>query len=130
MSAEATFVSEAMGATCHALMRQEHWYQGEPSSLWNVLFLQVAADKWLRFFFDAGVFFWRSAPQPDCIPKHEDNTYQLTSVREATPILGQVITRVVFTDPDALGRELVIEFSGGSRLRLANTEDENQVVFA
>lgn len=129
MSAEATFASEATGARCHALLRQEHWYQGKLSALWNVLFVQVAADRWLRFFFDAGVFFWRSTRQPDSIPQQEESTYQLTSVIEATPLLGQVIVSVVFTDPDASVRELVIEFSGGGRLRLTNAEDENQVVF-
>ena len=50
------------GAQCLGLLAQEYRRDGDLVSPANVLFLQVAPGRWLRFFLDAGVFFWREVP--------------------------------------------------------------------
>ena len=59
------FRAIAEGAPCLDLVRQEYRHAGQVTSAANVLFLQIASDRWLRFCLDAGVFFWREVAQPD-----------------------------------------------------------------
>ena len=70
-------------AGCHirSLFVEEFWYRGELAAPVSVVFAQIAEDRWLRFFFDAGEFFWSEESSPSLPPTTDDFSWRLTEVK-------------------------------------------------
>ena len=64
---QAEFRRLVEGKPCLSLIVQRYWYDGQLEDEANVLFLQMAEDRWLRFFFDCGVFFAREEEEPSLL---------------------------------------------------------------
>lgn len=122
------FVRLLEGRECSGIVAQEAWRHGALSDLVNVVFLQLDGTDWLRFFFDAGVFFWRMrAPEPITggEPAWE---YRLTDLGARFRVTGQRIARAQFVQPDPDCARLVIELDRGT-LILDNADDHSRIAF-
>jgi hypothetical protein len=102
---------------------QECWHQGRLSAPANVVFLRVAPERWLRFFFDAGVFFWRTIEAPDTPAAADGFEYRI--VQAAPECVGRTVSTVVVTAPDRDTVVLTISFAEGGQLILQNRDDAN-----
>ena len=119
----AAFQTALIGQRVCRLVTQEHWYEGQPSDRFNVLFACVG-DRWLRFFIDAGMFFWSVVPAPDPPPAADGHKYALAEYSFAGAVKD-----VTFTS-SADSAELRIVLSDGSALCLHNEVDQSTVTFA
>lgn len=114
------------GAMCLDLLAQEYHRHGELVAPANVLFLRFAPRGWLRFFLDAGVFFWREVPAAEGIAAAEaapGDSYPLVPI--AAP--GLVGSRVAAAELQAMppdGMRLTLRFESGAALSLVNAADE------
>ena len=124
VNTEQRFSDLVKGKICVEVSRLEYEHEGTVSPC-TVVFMRVGPDKWLRFFFDAGVFFWRLVETPDETRKENGFLYRVVGVPEATP-QPQEIQRALFkgSEGDPV-RALLLEFQNGSKLRLVNAKDEN-----
>lgn len=113
------------GAICLDLMAQEYHWEGELVCPANVLFLQLAPDRWLRFFLDAGVFFWRAVPAAVGITAAEaapGDSYPLVPITAP----GLVGSRVAAAELQAMppdGMRLTLRFENGAALSLVDVAD-------
>jgi len=125
---EASFCTTLVGARCSALWQLEFRLGGTLRSPCTALFLQRSNERWLRFFFDGGEFFWRPVAEPE--PDFNDGTfsYRKTPVPDADCMIGALVEAVEFAplQPAAL-RELNISFSTGASLRLLFKGGESQL---
>ena len=124
---KAEFVRVLEHQRVQGLAVQQSWFRGQLTAEANVLFLQLAPGSWLRFFFDAGVFFWRMVDAPDAGERgDEDSEYRIV---EAAPegAMGTV-SAVHFTAPDRDTVVLTISFAGGAQLVLQNRDDRNTLL--
>ena len=128
MNEPAEFVRMLEGQECRALLTQEVWHRGVPSDLVNVLFLQVGDRRWARFFFDAGVFFWRVAAAEAVTGGEPEWEYRLVDVGARFRVAGQRIARVEFVQPDPGCARLIIVLERG-RLILDNADDRSRLAF-
>jgi hypothetical protein len=124
----AEFVDTLAGRECRALLAQELWHHGAPSDLVNVLYLHMSDGRWARFFFDAGVFFWREATPEPITGGEPVWEFRLTDVGERFGVCGQRIEQVRFTQPDRDCARLAIVFERGT-LVLDNADDRSRLVF-
>lgn len=122
------FVRQLEGRTCSGIVAQEFWHHGVASDLVNVVFLQVTDGVWLRFFFDAGVFFWRVGAPERVTGGEPAFEYRLTDLGARFGVVGRRITRVEFVQPDPDCARLVIAFERG-RLILDNADDHSRIAF-
>jgi hypothetical protein len=122
------FVRLLEGHECRGMVAQEFWHHGAPSDLVNIVFLQVSGGTWLRFYFDAGVFFWRSGAPEQVTGGEPAFEYRLTDLGARFGVSGQRISRVHFTQPDPDCARLVIAMERG-RLILDNADDHSRIAF-
>jgi len=107
-------------------MALEFWYGGKFIGH-CVLFMKLPTGIWLRFFFDAGVFFWREVACPDRNYDEGSVSYRSTEIPDGARLLGQVVDRIEISGIDGHPfRELVIAFAGGSRIRYEDRDDKTQ----
>lgn len=92
------------------------------SDRFNVLFACVG-DQWLRFFFDAEVFFWSVVSAPNLPPATDGHEYTLAQ----HPFAGTVREVVFFFSPGSA--ELRIVLSDSRALCLHNEADQTTVTF-
>ena len=129
LNVEQTFTSAMLGVVCADLLVQEYRWSGALISPVNVVFICANDGSWFRFFFDAGVFFWKKAAALDGGFVEGEHSYQIVRVSEAEPILGQAIRSVAFADVESSpGRKLVISFDNGAMLELQDENDENTLL--
>ena len=122
------FIRLLEGQECRGIIAQEFWHHGVPSDLVNVVFLQVESGLWLRFFFDAGVFFWRTGAPERVTGGEPTFEYRLTNLGARFRVRGRRIERVTFTQPDPDCARLVIALEGG-RLILDHADDHSRIAF-
>jgi hypothetical protein len=127
-AAEREFALQIQDQRCDQFMVQQFWHRGRLASEWNVLFFKLANGSWLRFFFDAGVFFWRTE-EPSLPENHEDNEYRLTKPEIANAVEGRTIVDAAFSDLKSGGRTLTLELDDGMALYLHNDKDRSSVAF-
>ena|SRR6266403_4362998 len=125
---EREFTLQIQDRRCDEFMVQQFWHQGRLANEWNVLFLKLANGPWLRFFFDAGVFFWRTE-EPSLPENHEDNQYRLAKPDVAKAVEGRTIVDAVFSALKSGGRTLTLELDDGMALHLHNDKDRSSVAF-
>jgi hypothetical protein len=126
-TAEREFKRHLEGRRCTLFQTQQHWYNGCLENPYNVVFLQVDGDTYLRFFFDSGVFFWRSEV-PALPPDFDGNSYRLVEPRELQIFVGHDVTSAHFEGIDGEAwRELSIRFASGTEFRLTNHDDTSAV---
>ena len=118
----AAFQTALIGQRISRLVAQEHWHEGQLSDRFNVLFACVG-ERWLRFFIDAGVFFWSAVPAPNPPPSADGHEYALAE----HPFMGTVREAVFSSAADSA--ELRIVLSDGSALCLRNEADRSTVTF-
>ena len=115
-----------MGVTCADIWQLEYWYRGHLASPCNVAFLRINDGQWLRFFFDAGVFFWKMVPRVDAELADGDFLYRPVRSADAAMLIGKVVEGCLFLgDSGGQNRVLRIRFATGGRLTLTNAGDEN-----
>jgi hypothetical protein len=123
---QSSFVKAIRGTTCRDIWQLEYWYGGHLSSPCNVAFLCVNGGHWLRFFFDAGVFFWKMVPSVDAELADGDFSYRPVRSTDATLLIGKVVDGCLFLGDDGQpNRALTIRFVTGGTLTLTNVGDEN-----
>jgi hypothetical protein len=103
-SAEHEFAQEVENQHCEEFRVQELWFEGRLADEWNVLFLKLRSG-WVRFFFDAGVFFWKRE-SPVLPEKHEQNEYRLVRPEIAQVVEGRIILAASFSRLSSGGRTL------------------------
>ena len=115
------------GAQCLGLLAQEYRRDGDLVSPANVLFLQVAPGRWLRFFLDAGVFFWREVPAAvgitDAAP---GDSYPLVPA-SAPGLVGSRVKAAELRAVPPDGARLALRFASGAGLALVNETDESRL---
>lgn len=124
MDAEARFVATALNRTCTDILVQEYLFRGSVHDAANVIFLSLDTGICLRFFFDAGVFFWKVAP-PVAAPGDDQSQYRLTEPTFAQRLRGQKIVAAEFAVSADSARELSIAFEGRVKLCLRNHMDNS-----
>ena len=116
-----SFVERLSGSTIRRLLAQEHWYADELSDPFNVLFAELDENKWVRFFFDAGVFFWTPVESPTLPEQSGNNRYLLTDLS----VSGAVTHATVAESFDAALLE--IHFADSRVFQLHNSEDRSWI---
>src|SRR5262245_66541646 len=101
-STEREFALEVENQRCVEFRVQQFWLEGRLADEWNVLFLRLSS-RWVRFFFDAGVFFWKRQ-SPSLPAKHENNEYRLVRPEIANVIEGRTILAASFSQLSSGGR--------------------------
>jgi hypothetical protein len=117
---------------CSALLAQTYVRDGGLITAANVLFLQLAPARWVRFFFDSGEFFWREVPAPDVIDAAiaaPGDAYPLVDLAYARPIAGHRVEQVRFQDVSVGELRLELGFDSGVRIALVNADDLSHVEF-
>ncbi len=126
---EQQFAELLAGKVPVGFSRLDHEFQGEVSA-GIVTFMQIGQKRWLRFFFDYGVFFWREVQSPDPSRVEEGHTYRLVALPEAVGLIGRKIREARFHgsngDPN---RSVLIDFEGGPSLRLVSSGDDSVLVY-
>jgi hypothetical protein len=122
------FIRMLEGRECSGIVAQEVWRHDVPSDLVNVVFLHVARSMWVRFFFDAGVFFWRVGAPKRVTGGEPAWEYRLTDLDDRFGVSGQRIVRVQFVQPDPGCARLVIALERG-RLILDNADDHSRIAY-
>lgn len=122
MTTESGFVAAALNQTCTGIVVQEYHFRGYVHDEANVIFMSLETGNCLRFFFDAGVFFWKVAP-PVVAPSDDQSEYRLVEPEFAERLRGRKIVAAVFNASSHSARELGITFEGGVRFCLRNHMD-------
>jgi hypothetical protein len=126
MTVEEAFRQRLHGAVLLELARLEYWCDGRLASAVNVLFARVEANRWVRFSFDAGVFFWREVPVPEAPESQGPYSWRLLPARVPGLHLGAAVDDIAFTgDEGQMARSLVITLGNGTGFTLRNVDDEN-----
>jgi len=125
-SAEREFALEVQNQHCEEFRVQQFWFDGRLADEWNVLFLKLRSS-WVRFFFDAGVFFWKRQ-SPSLPEKHGNNEYKLVRPEIANVIEGRTILVASFTRLSSGGRTLSLSTDSGPALHLHNKHDRSSIV--
>lgn len=128
MNDPAEFIRLIQDQSCRALLTQEFWHHGAPADLVNVVFLQIDSGRWARFFFDAGVFFWREAAPAPVEGGGPEFEYRLVDTGQRLGLTGERIEQVRFTQPDPDCARLHFEFTRGT-LILDNADDRSRLAF-
>ena len=115
------FVQLVTGRTVRRLLAQEYWYAGELSDPVNVLFAELNDERWVRFFFDTGVFFWSVVQSPTLPESDEKYQYSLSDLGWS----GIVENADLVESFDAA--RLRISFTDGRVLELNNSQDRSWV---
>jgi hypothetical protein len=120
-------VPDLTGQRCERLICQEFWYAGELSAPVNVLFLR-ANGAWHRFFFDAGVLFWRSVDAPDQhdTTEMDEFHYPHADIGGRHGISGRRILGLA-RGQDGAAVWLRIDFAAGLRLLVSNHDDVSRL---
>ncbi len=116
------FQASLVGQRVSRLIAQEHRHEGQLSDRFNVLFAYVG-EGWLRFFIDAGVFFWSVVSAPNPPAASDGHEYTLAEC----PFAGTV--RDVVFSCSADSAELRVVLSDGNALCLHNEADQSTVTF-
>jgi hypothetical protein len=115
------FVDFVTGRDLGRMLAQEHWYAGELNDPINVLFAELSDGRWIRFFFDAGVFFWSLVDTPTLPEDGGENRYRL---RDCC-VLGTVFSATLNESyDDAL---LKLQLTDGRVLQLHNSDDRSWI---
>src|SRR5687768_8319573 len=125
---EREFQSRMNGQQCEQFLVQQFLHRGRMASEWNVLFLKLTNGPWMRFFFDAGIFFWKEE-EPSLPEDHEENEYRLVKPEIAKAVDGRTIVAASFSALSSGGRTLTFELDDGMALHLHNDNDRSSVVF-
>jgi len=125
---EREFTLQLQDQRCDEFVAVEYWYQGRIANEWNVLFLKLGNGSWVRFFFDAGVFFWKKEA-PSRPENHEDSEYRLVKPPLAKAVEGRTIVDAGFSALKSGGRTLTLELDDGMALHLHNQNDRSSVAF-
>jgi hypothetical protein len=125
-SAEREFATEVENQRCEEFRVQQFWFESRLADEWNVLFLKLRSG-WVRFFFDAGAFFWKRE-SPSLPEKHEKNEYRLVRPDVAKVIEGHTILAASFSHLSSGGRTLSLNIDSGSVLHLHNKHDRSSIV--
>lgn len=126
MAVEEEFKRQLHGAVVTELIRLEYWFEGELESEVNVLFARVKDDRWIRFFFDAGVFFWREVAIPDVPETQGPYSWRLLPAHLPGLRLSSTVDEVAFIgDEGQMPRSLAVSLSNGSGFTLQNIDDQN-----
>ncbi len=113
------FVRFISGKAVRRMLAQEHWYLGEISNPVNVLFAELDDERWIRFFFDAGVFFWSTVESPTLPESNEKHRYSLGDLGYS----GTAENADLAESFDAA--QLRIYFADGRVLELNNSQDRS-----
>ena len=128
-------IAAFVGATCHGLLAQECYYQGELAEAANLLFFATAPDRWLRFFIDCGSFGLSEAPTVEAIPPETTDPefrYPLVDLAARYPVVGRRVTdAVLVSQPHAWAdaAEFRLTFDDGAQLALVNRDDASTVEY-
>jgi hypothetical protein len=124
---EKSFVVRIWGRTCRELRTQQYCYAERLEAEWNVFWMRDDSA-WIKFFFDAGVFFWKEeAPSvPEGSRLHQ---YKLVEPTFASTLSNKEIVAANFGPLPGGGRVLGIWFEGGVALRVENQSDRTSIVF-
>jgi len=128
MTPELSFSEIMRGETCLDVYRLEYWNDGRCSSPCIAVFLEVRVESWVRFFFDAGVFFWNVVREVGAELSEGQYFYRSVRAEDAQSLVGKTIERCVFDGSPDGKRALSLDFTGGGRLRLSNADDETPLV--
>ena len=94
-----------------------------------MLFLQTAEDRWLRFFFDRGVFFARVEEEPSLLDgAGEPLKFTAADLSTRHGFEGQRVEVVEFGET-AGGGTLRLRFAGGGALLVRNADDRSTARF-
>ena len=115
------FVQLISGRTVRRVLAQEYRYAGELGNPVNVLFAELDDEHWVRFFFDAGVFFWSVVQSPTLPESDEKYQYSLSDLGWS----GAVENADLVESFD--GARLRVSFTGGRVLELNNSQDRSWV---
>lgn len=115
------FVEFISGKTLRQLLVQEHWYADELNDPANVLFAELDKSRWVRVFFDAGVFFWSLVDTPDPPRPGGENRYSLTDCGT----LGMVAHATLIESFSAALLE--IRLADGRIFQLHNNKDRSWI---
>jgi hypothetical protein len=119
-----SFEQVITGCRIRRLLVQEFWYRGELAVPVNVVFAQAAEDRWLRFFFDVGKFFWSEDSSPSVPPTAEDFSYRLAEVKFSGLVREATLIASHNCDVPSL---LIIHCTSGARLLLHNQFDRSRL---
>ena len=122
MTRESRFEAAALNRTCTGILVQEYLFRGSVHDEANVIFMSLDTGICLRFFFDAGVFFWKVAT-PVAAPSDDQSEYRLVEPKFAERLRGRKIVAAEFNASPDYARELGIAFEGGIRFCLRNHMD-------
>jgi len=89
------------------------------SNPYNVLFFELENGTFARFFFDGGVFFWRSEA-PSTPDSFEGNSFRLTEPDSFRLLSDRTITAVRFEGAPGAERRLEIAFGDSCSLEVQN----------
>ncbi|HEY0685309.1 MAG TPA: hypothetical protein VGD45_23420 [Steroidobacter sp.] len=125
--AEKSFVRRVWGRTCLQIQVQQYYYNGVLKAEWNVFWLLLDDDAWVKFCFDAGVFSWK--PEPPALPKSSQlRVYKLVEPSIAPRIARKQILAANFGPLRGGGRVLGLWFEGGLGLYIRNRNDQTSIV--
>jgi hypothetical protein len=127
MEDRAGFIEILKGKICLGLVGQQYFWNGELVNDCGLLFLQISEDVWVRFFFDAGVFFWRIEAQSEVAQFDGEYEWQLKYLGSKCKVLGRRIEAVGFEGNEG-GQinQLSIHFAPNVVLCLRNVDDRSQ----
>ena len=129
MDVRAEFRRLAEGQPCLSLIAQRYWYAGQLEDEANVLFLQTGEDRWLRFFFDCGVFFVRVEEEPSLLDGvGEPLNFTAADLSARHGFEGRLVEAVEFEEVPG-GGALRLRFAGGGTLVVRNADDRSTASF-
>jgi hypothetical protein len=124
---EQDFVERVLHKFCLGIQVQQVIYDGGVSDPCNVVFMELFESPTLRFFFDAGVFFWREE-EPAPIRASAGFRYRLLRPEGFQVLEHKRIVHASFALLPRRRRLLELRFETGVRLCLQNADDKNTVV--
>ena len=126
MSPEASFSARIKGTRISEFIRMEYSFQNELVSEVSVLFAHLGEDSWIRFFFDAGVFFWREVIVPETPYIEGAHSYALHPIQLQCSGDDAIVQKVEFTGQEGTTkRSASLLLRAGCVLKLKNENDEN-----
>src|ERR1043165_5397344 len=129
MTVEKAFRERLHGAVLTELLRMEYWFEGKLASEVDVLFARLDDGAWVRFCFDAGVFFWREVATPDTPEAAGPYTWRILPARPPELQLGSAVEKVAFGGAEGqMSRSLAVTLGNGSGFTLQHVNDKNLLV--
>lgn len=114
MSPEQAFRRRLTGARCIDLQCLDHYHEGKLAGPCCAIFLRTQSGSWVRFFFQAGEFFWSDVSRPDAENDDGEDSYRLRRPPKALLLGDGSIESVVFEgEAGEERREVTLEFSSG-----------------